>query len=458
MSYAAIILVALLFVSPTAFLVTKAHAQSCIDLIGLKWSRSYIAVYIASGTNDVQRKQVLFALQVWLAAQNWFIDSFAQGAGTPWLLYLTDRADEGAISVSFFIGQGVSFGGRAISEGTGEEFTRARVQINLPPDRAGDPDDLYVESVILHELGHAMGLGHTEIEADAMNGVIDTSPRNYGLPSTLDLYALYKLSQVQGVGELGGTVCLQSDVGYGLPPWVEQKPDGTVILRITVPGFGLNIEAPFKYPSSIDRGGSSEVTTTFRNNDRYPYAVTSDTARPDFGSAVRPNEQLPLVVEPNSEHILTHTIVVPHGVSIGTHTVTMHIEVVPLTLEGWSSEAASADQSFSFEVTEPQVFIGTGYTATVGVNPASSPTSATSPIPSSGEGFPWWWIIFIAFWVVLLAIITRTRPKGRAPQRMTSPPTVFCIECGMENPTTNEYCGRCGKRLVAKSIHSSRTG
>jgi hypothetical protein len=168
MSYAAIVLLVLLSLSFTSFYVTEAHAQSCIELIGSKWSKTYVGVYIASGTNEVQRRQVLFALQIWLAAQNWFIDSFEQGAGTPWLLYLTDRADEGAISVSFFIGQGVDFGGRAIWEGTGERFSRVRVQINLPPDRAGNPHDLYVESVILHELGHAMGLGHTHVEVDAM--------------------------------------------------------------------------------------------------------------------------------------------------------------------------------------------------------------------------------------------------------------------------------------------------
>ena len=84
--------------------------------------------------------------------------------GIPWLLYLTDRPDEGAISVSFFIGQGVDFGGGEFDEGTGEQFTKVRVQINLPPDRAANPNDLYVESVILHELGHAMGLGHTAIQ------------------------------------------------------------------------------------------------------------------------------------------------------------------------------------------------------------------------------------------------------------------------------------------------------
>jgi hypothetical protein len=35
-------------------------------------------------------------------------------------------------------------------------------------------------------------------------------------------------------------------------------------------------------------------------------------------------------------------------------------------------------------------------------------------------------------------------------KRVKTPPAsnVFCTECGAENLPTNEFCGRCGKRLV----------
>ena len=65
--------------------VRTAHASDCIPVFGQKWAKSYIGVYIAGGVGDVQRQQVLLALDIWYSAQQWFIDSFEGGVGTPYL-------------------------------------------------------------------------------------------------------------------------------------------------------------------------------------------------------------------------------------------------------------------------------------------------------------------------------------------------------------------------------------
>ena len=76
----------------------------------------------------------------------------------------------------------VSAGGPIYSYGG--QYPNVEIQINLSPDHATKPEDLYVEDIILHELGHALGLGHSQNEQDAMYAVVDNIPKSYGLPST----------------------------------------------------------------------------------------------------------------------------------------------------------------------------------------------------------------------------------------------------------------------------------
>ncbi|MGA8858069.1 MAG: hypothetical protein WB643_13015 [Candidatus Bathyarchaeia archaeon] len=66
-------------------------AQDCISIEGFKWPRNYVGVYVTEGTNDVQKQQALLAMSVWFSAQNWFIDSYQNQQGTPYLLYLSDQ-------------------------------------------------------------------------------------------------------------------------------------------------------------------------------------------------------------------------------------------------------------------------------------------------------------------------------------------------------------------------------
>jgi hypothetical protein len=61
-------LLILLLVSFAGFCSKSANAQQSIELTGFKWPRNYIGVYVASGVSDTQRKQVLFALNVWYSA------------------------------------------------------------------------------------------------------------------------------------------------------------------------------------------------------------------------------------------------------------------------------------------------------------------------------------------------------------------------------------------------------
>ncbi len=241
------------------------------------------------------------------------------------------------------------------------------MQINLPPERANDPQDLFVESIILHELGHALGLGHAPMQQDAMYTAVDSFPQSYGLPSTLNLYALHQLSQAADMAGLGRSICLPSDIPYGLPPWVYKS--GTIVeLRIPGARYVMADSGMILAPQSVVRGSPADFTDQVRNEGRYPLRLAVASAMADFGPPIQPKERLPLTIEPLRELELHYTLPVPGDVGSGEHTTTFNRVFQYLTVAGWSTERVERSFTISFDVSEPgpPTFVFTGGTTVMG--------------------------------------------------------------------------------------------
>jgi hypothetical protein len=87
--------------------------------------------------------------------------------------------------------------------------------------------------------------------------------------------------------------------------------------------------------------------------------------------------------------------------------------------------------------------------------------STTTTIPPPGVGGDLTWIIvgILAVLIVIFAALALRRHQPAyqpTPPAQPTPPTaaeepkpssVYCVNCGTENPSTNEFCGKCGTKL-----------
>jgi hypothetical protein len=189
---------------------------------------------------------------------------------------------------------------------------------------------------------------------------VDTSPPHYALPSTLDLHALYVLSQTEHVSSLNGNVCLADYIGYGTPAWIQQNGD---MIRLTYPTYpyGYRSKALWvtEVVSPITLGATANFSVHFKNigPSTYPTELISVTMQTDYGSTVQPSESLPVTLNPNDEINIHFKFSIPQDLPVGQHSATFNVRMDMLTTEGWNPR--EQNQSVTFQVTHPVVAVQT---------------------------------------------------------------------------------------------------
>lgn len=130
----------------------------------------------------------------------------------------------------------------------------------------------------------------------------------------------------------------------------------------------------------------------------------------------------------------TLTVTLPTNVPIGSFTLTI------TGTGGGISRVANADLIVN-QSTQTQ----TSSTQTLNTG-TSNPSGITDILQQNGLLI----VGGIAVILVLAALALRARRKPGAPRTETQArkaDTIYCWNCGSQNPATNEFCGKCGTKM-----------
>jgi hypothetical protein len=143
------------------------------------------------------------AILTWNLAQQWFITTYMGGNGKPFVFYETNSSSDSMVTITFNQTQTTEDLGRTSSEEFHDQqgvFAKVTAEISIDMAWKDGKPLSYAElrTLATHELGHALGLDHTTFStSDLMNHVPTVA-----YPSTLNLYAVYILSQVTNINDL----------------------------------------------------------------------------------------------------------------------------------------------------------------------------------------------------------------------------------------------------------------
>jgi hypothetical protein len=371
--------------------IVVGQSASSIELLGFAWARRDVPVYLSGDVQEAQKDAVLTAVRIWVASQVWFSDAYMQGEGYPFYLYLADSPSKNAISIAFTVNASKTVGGITYPDVRDGFADHISIYINIHKTSI-QAEYSYVLSVLVHELGHALGLGHSTTKDDVMYRSYDAQASKTFLPSTLDLYALFHLAE----NKTDVSIQLPASIQFTTPPWFKQ---GKLIIESS---YGATRYAfRYSYDNVASAGGSLHLRSRIENIGNKPVKVVNATIMCDWNpESLLMSTNATDVVQPGSNLTFAWQVHVPSNLGVGNHTVTFKTWIAPLLPDGWLLDMPGLSEHEAMVLVEQAV-------------PVAHTVTTASMAPSTTQG-GWHYIVGVA---VVAAIVLLAWHLGSTERR-----------------------------------------
>jgi hypothetical protein len=422
----------------------RARDSYTIELIPARWNRATIPVRIDTD-NETLHSLVLQALEIWNTAQDWFRTTYASNSR----LYSLEEGKNAVVVVGFgtvyeYVGNSLTSlpcydcSGIAHSDYSGGVMKRVEITVSTVSFLGGHAySEAGILGVIMHELGHALGLGHTSVNDDLMYKSADTfSTPSYSVyPSTLDLYGVAALANELNTPT---QATLPGNIPYLLFP-VRRELIVSVPSQVSVSIDGITYPLGAVETTLPVGRHTIEVSSTVRVNQGTRLVFDSWVGTGKVG----PIATYELVLNSKLQAIYRtqYSLVVK---SYGSSTVqtnwygagALAAFVPPASvpqsvkmegllgelggrwrLSGWYDNGLPISPNTSFVMMGPQTI---------------------APRYSADYTIPVMLVVILAVLTPVTAVLYRRRSR----QTMVS--ERFCISCGAQLPPNSRFCNKCG--------------